>query len=103
MSHITYIKVEIAAVIYSVAGSWNRRLMLKSVNKVGIEAIVEIRVRKKITERIVRDIARNPRYLKRASDSWYGFKNDLETIKMSGGKIYKTLKTYITFQAVTSK
>lgn len=103
MSHTTYIKVEIAAVMYSEAGNWNRKLLLKSIT-VGIEAIIEIRVKKMITEKIIKEVAENPKYLiPAASDDWSGFEKDLETIKMNGGKIHKILRTYITFQAITDE
>jgi hypothetical protein len=102
MSHTT-INVEVAAVMYSVAGSWNRRLLLKSMNKIGIEAIIEIRVMKRITEKIIKEVARNPKYLSPFSNDWDGFERDLETIKMSGGKIHKTSITYIILQVITYK
>ena len=97
MSHTTYIKVEIAAVIYSVA--WNRRLLLKSTNKIGIRAMIEIRVKKRITEKIIKEVAtKNSKYLIQTSNDWNEFEEDLKTIKMIGGKIHKILRTYITFQ-----
>lgn len=102
MSHTTYIKVEVAAVMYSVA--WNRRLLLESTNKIGIKAMIEIRARKRITEKIIKEVAtKNPKYLIQASDDWNRFEKDLEAIKMIGGKIHKILRTYITFQAITDK
>ena len=103
MSHTTYIKVEVAAVMYSVVGSWNRRLLLKSMNKIGIRAMIEIRVKKRITEKIIKEVARNPKYLVHFIDDWNGFERDLEMIKMSGEKIHKTSTTYITFQAIIDK
>lgn len=71
-------------------------------NKIGIETIIEIRVRKRITEKIIKEVAKNPKYLS-PSNNWNGFERDLDAIKMSRGKIHKTSTIYITFQVIKNR